>query len=518
MGCGCQCGHCPNAFDPRGLEFGEEEVDSPLAARYEREESELERAKHPGFHRTSPAGTQPWRRTKGPAPPSGQAHLRLRTTMGHKPASPSSATGRKQQAHVKLSKLGAPGHPNKLQWKKLGGAGPSQPGAGKRGGPGPARGTFGGGQPRGPGAGVGGAGPAGASNAVILNRRFANQLGWRASFDPIVALLGPVASGGEPAFVQAVAQWQASKGLPANGVLGPESWNLMQADLAASPDAEPLASPPAPLPPGGDAPPDEMEWEFESGRTLSRPASRHWAHCPPSADMPPTERTVLAVISRLETGKPFACTITADDGISMGTIRWNLRDGTLQRLLARFENRSGRLIRFFGADYDRLMGLIALRRSAVQRGRAVVAASAERLADRWRGPLLSLLADTTFYSMLMQDVRGRIAAAKGAARRLGLWTVRGLTLMFDITAREGLGPAKIERFAARLRRLEETRGALSEQEKLVAIADESVRRLTHHRDERRARRMVIATGSGPARGRWWDLDRDYANLDAPWES
>ena len=91
-------------------------------------------------------------------------------------------------------------------------------------------------------------------------------------------------------------------------------------------------------------------------------------------------------------------------------------------------------------------------------------------------------------------------------------------LMFDITAREGLGPAKIERFATRLRRLEGARGPLSEQEKLVAIADESVQRLARHREERCARRMVIATGSGPARGRWWDLGRDYANLDAPWES
>ena len=82
-------------------------------------------------------------------------------------------------------------------------------------------------------------------------------------------------------------------------------------------------------------------------------------------------------------------------------------------------------------------------------------------------------------------------------RRLGVWTVRGLALLFDIAACEGLGPSKIARLAARLRRLEATRGPLSEQEKLVAIADESVRRLARHRDERRALRMVIATGSGP---------------------
>jgi len=169
-----------------------------------------------------------------------------------------------------------------------------------------------------------------APNAVILNRRFADQLGWRAYFDRIVTLLGPAALGGESAFVQAVAQWQATKCLTPNGVLSPASWNQMQADLAASPDAAPLASPPtglapppaalpltpSPLPLGAGAPLGEIEREFESAPTLARPASRRWAHCPPSADMPPTERTVLAVTSRLETGKPFACTVSADDGIS----------------------------------------------------------------------------------------------------------------------------------------------------------------------------------------------------------
>ena len=372
-----------------------------------------------------------------------------------------------------------------------------------------------------------------APNPVILNRRYSDQLGWRAYYNQILTLLGPLATGGESAFVQAVAQWQATKGLPANGVLDPTSWAQMQGDLAAGPAAPPLAPLPAALEPpdvalplGAEPPPlaepaplgGEMEWESESGSRYTRPASRRWAHCPPTAEMPPTERTVLAVTSQLQTGKPFACTVSAHDGISMGLIRWNLRNGTLQRLLAQLQNRSGRLIRFFRADYDRLMGLIALRHSAPQRGRAVAVAFADRLADRWRGPLLSLFSDTTFYSMLMQDVRGRLAAAKGAARRLGVWTVRGLALLFDIAACEGLGRSKIARLAARLRRLEATRGPLSEQEKLVAIVDESVRRLARHRDERRALRMVIATGSGPARGRWWDLGRDYANLDAPWES
>ncbi len=515
MGCGCKCGRCPNAFQATAFDVGRGVGASALAARYEQEESELERAKRSGFARQTAL-----RRPQGG-----------RRTMSHA----SSPHGPAGHADQKKSQ-GKLGYASKAQGnKKPGGMRRTQQKAGYRaqqksgfpGGPGPARGHKGSGRLRGSVAPPGGPGPLIAPNAVLLNRRYADRLGWRAYYNPILALLGPTAIGGEAAFVQAVAEWQATKGLPSNGILGPVTWNQIQADLAASPDAGSPASPltggapplaPSPEEPDAAEPLGEVESEYESAHRIGRPASRRWAHCPPSAETPPTERTVLAVTSRLATGKPFACTVSAHDGISMGTIRWNLRDGTLQRLLARFENRSGRLIRYFGSDYDRLMGLIGLRRSERQRSRAVAAATAERLADRWRGRLLSLVSDATFYSMMMQDIRGHLAAAKGSARRLGLWTVRGLTLIFDIAACQGLSPAKIECFAARLRRLEATRGALSEQEKLVAIAEESVRGLARHRDERRARRMVIATGSGPARGRWWDLGRDYANLDAPWES
>jgi hypothetical protein len=42
-------------------------------------------------------------------------------------------------------------------------------------------------------------------------------------------------------------------------------------------------------------------------------------------------------------------------------------------------------------------------------------------------------------------------------------------------------------------------------------------RLSHDREEHRARRTVIATGSGPTRSAWWDLGRDHPKLDAPWQ-
>ena len=241
MGCGCKCGNCPNAFEPSHLDVGAREVASPLATMYEREESELERASHRGFaRRTAPSRPQAGRRmTASPGlarRPAGPTYQARRATMGPR------ARHRKEVSSVKCPRDNPAGPAAALV----------RP-AGSRGV----------GWPRGYLAPVGGVGLGLSPNVVILNRRFANQLGWRAYFDSIVALLGPAASGGESAFAQAVAEWQATKGLTANGILNSASWNQMQADLAAGLDAAPWIRP---LP----------AWPLHSGRRRCRPLRFPW--------------------------------------------------------------------------------------------------------------------------------------------------------------------------------------------------------------------------------------------------
>src|SRR5262249_35026702 len=155
------------------------------------------------------------------------------------------------------------------------------------------------------------------------------------------------------------------------------------------------------------------------------------------------ERTVLALTTHLGAGRPFACTVSPTDGITVGPARWNLRDGTLQRLLARFECRTGRLRADFGDDYDELMGLVASRRTPGERAGAVAGAKARRLAARWAVPLLRLFSDPVFSGMAQEDLRARLTAARAAARRLGLATVRGLALLFEIATADGLDAAKV---------------------------------------------------------------------------
>jgi hypothetical protein len=199
-------------------------------------------------------------------------------------------------------------------------------------------------------------------------------------------------------------------------------------------------------------------------------------------------------------------------------LQWNLKAGTLQTLLDRFESQTRRLHEFFGDDTSRVQRLMGLRHTSDQRTQAVREATDEKLATRWRAPLLRLCADPQFCALLMGDVSSRMAHAQNVARQLGLRTVRGLTMCFDINAGDGLGTAKVAAFSSRIARLESQLGhPLTERERLVEIANEAADRLTNWREERRARRLVIANGTGVYRRQNWDLDRLFPTLNDPWE-
>jgi hypothetical protein len=77
--------------------------------------------------------------------------------------------------------------------------------------------------------------PAAAQNVdrvVGLNRRYGASLGWQPHFDRIVALVGITdQSPGPTEFSEAVARWQRTQGLQADGVIGPNTWTRMRALL-----------------------------------------------------------------------------------------------------------------------------------------------------------------------------------------------------------------------------------------------------------------------------------------------
>lgn len=291
----------------------------------------------------------------------------------------------------------------------------------------------------------------------------------------------------------AVMSFQRRRGLVADGIVGPRT----EAALISA---------------GATAPP-----RTHTGPRPKPPAVNRVLCAPP--DFPEPQRTVAALTSTLETDTPFACVVSPVDGISMGMLQWNLQAGTLQDMLQAFERNTRRLAEFFGPDTERVHRLMSLRGSKALHTQAATEAKNEGLANRWRAPLLRLCADPGFCGLLMRDVRSRMNRAETVARRLGLRTTRGLSICFDIQVGDGMSDKKVRIFETRLAQRQSALGRpLTEREKLVELAHAAADLAgATWGEERRARRLLIANGSGRYRKSNRNIDQLFPTLDRSWE-
>lgn len=66
------------------------------------------------------------------------------------------------------------------------------------------------------------------TRAIRLNTSYATAMGWGGRLDAVTRLItAPGSTPAGPAFAHAVARWQQGQGLPADGVIGPDSWAEM---------------------------------------------------------------------------------------------------------------------------------------------------------------------------------------------------------------------------------------------------------------------------------------------------
>ena len=296
----------------------------------------------------------------------------------------------------------------------------------------------------------------------------------------------------------AVRTFQSGSGLKPDGNVGP----VTQARLITAG---------APLPPrAGSAVPGPNPQPV--------PPPSPSAPCGPSPTLSAAERDVIAATSTLEGGRPFHCAVSATDGISMGSMQWNLKAGTLQKMLNDFENGTGRLAAFFGTEIDRVRALIDT--AATPLADAVAQAKAEKLAVRWRAPLSGICADPFGCTLQQRDIASRLCTAWNSFTPLGLGTVRGLSMTFDIQNGDGSGALA----TVKARALKSVGwSSLSEADRLQRLANLAADRLgdPKQREERRARRMNLANVRTPYRGSpatpgksWADIINTAApNLD-----
>jgi penicillin-insensitive murein endopeptidase/putative peptidoglycan binding protein len=357
--------------------------------------------------------------------------------------------------------------------------------------------------------------------AVLLNARYGSELHWRSYYDRIVVLLGFTNfSPDARAFAEALAAWQRTQGLEADGVLGPTTWERLQQTLSPQPVATPFA---------------------------------------PSADFAgwsPPEINALRLTTTFENGRPLEFGGLTGDfdgcGCSFGLLQWNIGSESLQPLLAEFaRERLDRFTDVFGADAAAVTAVLQMKKqpqedSCTSKPVNVLQTTHPALAwaksindysrrtpaivGSWAEHFRRLAGDPAFRAIEARWARRVIDRAEGNARDLGLKTERGLALMVDCVTQNGMGwldhrrrrgeVSRRELIAQRRQEVESNLGRQVAEPQFMEIIAKVVAS-TLGRPEWAAdvlqRRLIIASGSGLRGGRNFDLARDFNLRDAPWE-
>lgn len=234
----------------------------------------------------------------------------------------------------------------------------------------------------------------------------------------------------------------------------------------------------------------------------------------------PSDYRCLALTATFETsvGAPDCFAGLAGDfdgqGISFGVLQWNFGQGTLQPLLRKLDaSHPGVVAAAFGDGYSELRDILT-RSTADQLAwaRRYQTANRRTLTEPWRGRFKALGATPECQAVQIQGAKDRFATARRMCAEYGVWSERGLTLMFDIVVQNGsIGSQTRQQIQAEFARIS---GALtreeSEVERLRIIANRRAEasRPQYVEDVRR-RKLAIANGVGIVHGGGYDLDRQY---------
>jgi len=232
-------------------------------------------------------------------------------------------------------------------------------------------------------------------------------------------------------------------------------------------------------------------------------------------------RRCLALTGSFETGLMaphcFSC-LTGDfdgQGISFGVLQWNFGQKSLQPLLKDMKSEHGSVLQdVFDNNYEELVEVLYQYSPERQMAwaRSIQTADRHRVFEPWRG-LLRALGRTRE----CQEIQHRYAStiyrqAVELHRDYGLWSERGIALMFDIVVQNGsistrTGdtirddfrhiPAGTERSALEVEKM-----------RIIARRRAEASRAEFQADVR-ARKLCCANGEGLVHGTHFDLEHQF---------
>lgn len=275
----------------------------------------------------------------------------------------------------------------------------------------------------------------------------------------------------------AVAAFQSSAGLIADGIVGPGTWGAMF---------------PSPAAPSGEAP------------SVSSVAGQ------------PLAWRCLALTGSIETGLPVPGCFSGlsgnfdGQGISFGAIQWALGQGSLQPLFQDMCSRHGDVVqRVFAGNAATFRTTFTQSDRAAQMAWALGIQSGNQVQEPWRSQMKALGATPECQALQVSMARARYDSGLALCRNYGVVSERAAALMFDIMVQDGgissTTRAQIESDFAAL-------GTVADETpKLEIIARRRAAACNPKwRQDVLSRKMMIAQGQGTVHGTRYDLAAQYA--------
>ena len=228
----------------------------------------------------------------------------------------------------------------------------------------------------------------------------------------------------------------------------------------------------------------------------------------------------LALTGTIETGKPIPdCFAAASgdfdgQGLSFGALQWNLGQGSLQPLFQEMADKYPSQLESICHDY--FAELKAIFTSGKEDQLAWVRSAQDQrrftLHEPWKG-LLNTLGRTSEFQNIQVSAAGKLFAdAKALCAEYGLWSERGVALMFDIKTQNGsissLVKSQIMADFARLGSGLSTDEA--EEARLVIVANRRAEACNPRWiEDVRKRKVAIAHGEGMVHGNNLHLEDQF---------
>jgi len=240
----------------------------------------------------------------------------------------------------------------------------------------------------------------------------------------------------------------------------------------------------------------------------------------PQANYRPLDYRCLALTGSFETGAAIPdcfAGLSGDfdgQGISFGVLQWNFGQGSLQPLLKRICADHNELARsIFHDRYDRLLAVLSAPKSEQMAfARSIQDPNRKTVMEPWRGMFKSLGRTEEFQRIEAGAANALYKAAGQLCTDYGLWSERGVALMFDIKTQNGsISSAVKDQILADFSKLPPDHPE-EEQEtaKLRIVANRRAEAANRKWvEDVRERKLCIANGSGSVHGITYDLEGQF---------